>query len=58
VGVGICVLGGIVAIAVGWVSFGPVAKPSKAWFSLFRSALVCIGSASSLMVVSMSSSVH
>ena len=46
------------AIAIGWADFELVARPSRVWFSLFRSALVISDSPNSLMVVSMSSSVH
>ena len=46
------------AIAVGWADFELVARALRVWFSLFRSALVISGSPNSLMVVSMSSSVH
>ena len=46
------------AVAIGWADFKLVARALRVWFSLFRNALVISCSPNSLMVVSMSSSVH
>ena len=54
-GVGICVLSGVVAVGQ---ADRPVAKPLQVGFSFFCSILVSSGSASSSMVSLMSLSIH
>ena len=46
-------LGGIATIAIGRPN-----RPSRVWFNLFRSTLIASGSANSLMVATISLSIH